>query len=570
MSLQGTIETFAIADVLRLLAATNKSGRLQVQGPSRSGTVWVDEAKVLSAEAPAVPYADHPAEVLFQLLRFDRGSFRFDLDKYPPAPAEPIEIEFALGEAESMLAEWRELEKKIPSTEGWVSLTRELRDSSVTVSAEQWRTVGAIGSGCVISALGEALSLGELDTYRAIDQLLDLGLAEVGHRPASAPSLEAPVATAPARAVPPAPAAEAFPPDGGAPPTVAATPSEAAAPDADSTSSVGANMPGSGSNGLAPDTAIANATSVAAEAQAPPSSWPLAAAPPVAAEAPPSTSFSPPPAAPAPPPDTVAPRAEVGLSQPGAASSEAAPGFAQGYDAPPTSSSAPDTPSTPGAVPGAPAPPYGEYPYGASGYGVSDYRPASGFEFTAGAASSTFAFEAPAVAELDDRGASPGSEGDNGTARPAPSAPVGPTSAEKGAAPAVAGDATQPSALFEVGAPPPPPPAPPLPGRDASPPAPGGWSPASWFEGSMPERIAPPPPPPPPPGGPGGWGEQARTASGADTVAATGAPAEATSDVRTDQGEDAANIERQLFNLSERARDAVKRSSGLFDGRSRR
>jgi hypothetical protein len=34
--------------------------------------------------------------------------------------------------------------------------------------------------------------------------------------------------------------------------------------------------------------------------------------------------------------------------------------------------------------------------------------------------------------------------------------------------------------------------------------------------------------------------------------------------------EDAANIERQLMNLSERAREAVKRSSGLFDGRTRR
>jgi hypothetical protein len=32
------------------------------------------------------------------------------------------------------------------------------------------------------------------------------------------------------------------------------------------------------------------------------------------------------------------------------------------------------------------------------------------------------------------------------------------------------------------------------------------------------------------------------------------------------EAEDAANIERQLFNLSERAREAVKRSSGLFDG----
>ena len=83
MSLQGTIETFAIADVLRLLAATNKSGRLQVQGVSRAGTVWVDSGKVLAAESPNTPHERATADVVFQLLRIDRGSFRFELDRAP-------------------------------------------------------------------------------------------------------------------------------------------------------------------------------------------------------------------------------------------------------------------------------------------------------------------------------------------------------------------------------------------------------------------------------------------------------------------------------------------------------
>jgi hypothetical protein len=34
--------------------------------------------------------------------------------------------------------------------------------------------------------------------------------------------------------------------------------------------------------------------------------------------------------------------------------------------------------------------------------------------------------------------------------------------------------------------------------------------------------------------------------------------------------EDGDDIERQLFNLSPRAREAVKQSSGLYDGRGRR
>lgn len=559
MSLQGTIETFAIADVLRLLAATNKSGRLQVQGPSRSGTVWVDNAKVLAAEAPTVPHVERPEDVLFQLLRFDRGSFRFDLDKYPPQPTEPVDIELALGEAESMLAEWRELERSIPSTESWVSLSRELREANVTVSAEQWRTVSAIGSGCQISALGDSLGLGELDTARAVHQLLELGLAEVGSRPAGLPAVGA-ASPAAALATPVAPDEPPAPADEPAAPSP--TPAASTAPSAPAPGS------GLGSNGAA-ETSIGTAA-VTPEA---PSAWPAAEAPPVTAEAPPFTTFSPPPAAPAPPPDTGAPRAEAGLSQPGAASADAAPGFSQGYDSPwPTPADQPATaPSASGdAGPG----PYGEYPYG--GYSAADYGQSTGVEH--GATAASFSFEAPAAAELDASG--PHREGENGLAkgveaRVAPDAPPSPPSPP--ATPAPNREVPRASALFEAPAPPPPP-APPVPHRDA-PSGAGGWSPSSWFEGSMPERIAPPPPPPPPPGGPGAWGEPARAevapeaavlTTPAPATPAAGTKAEDNTEGGTETGEDAANIERQLFNLSERARDAVKRSSGLFDGRSRR
>lgn len=575
MSLQGTIETFAIADVLRLLAATNKSGRLQVQGPSRSGTVWVDNAKVLAAEAPTVSHADGPADVLFQLLRFDRGSFRFDLDKYPPAPGEPVEIELALGEAELMLAEWRDLERSIPSTEAWVSLARELRDATVTIGADQWRTVGAIGSGRVVSALGEALGLGELDIFRAVDQLLKLGLVEVGARPATVAALEAP-ATSPAGIAPPGTAPISgtsgsgiapltAPPPSAPPPT--SPPEQAGGEDSARPLATDVNSPAAAAptaNGAVPGSLTGSAASDAA-------TWPRAEAPPVAAEAPPFVSFSPPPAAPTPPPDTAAPsdparRDTAGLTQP--ATPEVAPGFAQGYEIP----AAADVPA-PGTGEEA-ASPLGEYPYGSSRYGAGDHARPSVSE---PAPSSTFAFEAPAAAELDAASSTPTAERENGSTSWAPLAPPAAPDAE--ARPGEADSPTQPAsevararALFEAPAPPPPP-APPLPSRD-TPSAPGGWSPASWFEGSTPERLAPPPPPPPPPGGPGGWGEPVRAEVGPDGSVLT-APGEATADAGeakadTDAPEDAANIERQLFNLSERAREAVKRSSGLFDGRSRR
>ena len=226
MSLQGTIETFAIADVLRLLAATNKSGRLQVQGVARAGTVWVDSGKVLAAESPNTPHERATAEVVFQLLRIDRGSFRFELDRSPAQAGEPIEIETALSEAEGMLGEWRELERLVPSVDARVSLRTELGEPSVTVSAEQWKTIGAVGGGRTVSALGDALGSGELATVRSVAQLVDLGLVDIG---VTEPDTEAASATAhatlpdeaaPAADAAPADAAPARPADAGAPTSV--------------------------------------------------------------------------------------------------------------------------------------------------------------------------------------------------------------------------------------------------------------------------------------------------------------------------------------------------------------
>ena len=42
MALQGTIETFALPEVLRLLGSGAKTGRLRLSGDRGSGSVWID------------------------------------------------------------------------------------------------------------------------------------------------------------------------------------------------------------------------------------------------------------------------------------------------------------------------------------------------------------------------------------------------------------------------------------------------------------------------------------------------------------------------------------------------
>ncbi len=183
MSLHGSIETFAVADVLRLLAATFKSGRLHVQGPTRAGTVWVHNASIVGIDRSSSPYLVEPAEELFQLLRLERGSFRFELGQQPVEPVGPVDIEAVLVEAESMLAEWQDLEARIPSAQSWVQLQPVIDATAVTLSREEWLAVVAISGGCSLAGVGDALETGELLAARMVSRLMDLGLVEIGEAP---------------------------------------------------------------------------------------------------------------------------------------------------------------------------------------------------------------------------------------------------------------------------------------------------------------------------------------------------------------------------------------------------
>ena len=89
---------------------------LRLEGSRGTGSLWVDGGKVTSIEVDHAPLAEGPAEAMFELLRFDDGSFTFDADDGPPEAGEPTDVEEILREAEAQLAEWREIEDVVPTT----------------------------------------------------------------------------------------------------------------------------------------------------------------------------------------------------------------------------------------------------------------------------------------------------------------------------------------------------------------------------------------------------------------------------------------------------------------------
>jgi hypothetical protein len=179
VALQGTIETFALPDVLRLLASSKKTGRLRVSGTRGSGSVWVESGQIVQSDASAAPHALSNVDVVFELLRFRDGSFTFENDRHAPDPNGQQEVEPVLIEAELQLAEWHEIEAVIPSIDCGVQLVPDLPRADVVIDAEKWRVLVAIGGGTSVSQVGDKLILGEMPVSRAIRELVELGVVEI-------------------------------------------------------------------------------------------------------------------------------------------------------------------------------------------------------------------------------------------------------------------------------------------------------------------------------------------------------------------------------------------------------
>jgi hypothetical protein len=181
VALQGSIDTFALADVLRLLASTGKTGRLALEGDRGQGEVVVLDGSVASVamvgvERPQVSFD----EELFELLRFESGDFEFTaVEDLAVDGEESWEVEHLLGQAAGLLDEWRRIESVVPSSDAWVRLRPELGDDEVTIGASGWRTVAAVGSGTTVSGLAAVMGTTDLGIGRELHALVELGVLEV-------------------------------------------------------------------------------------------------------------------------------------------------------------------------------------------------------------------------------------------------------------------------------------------------------------------------------------------------------------------------------------------------------
>ncbi len=171
MSLEGTLETISLPDVLALLSVTAKSGELRVESGGGVGRVWLDAGRVSGFDVGSQRSA---VDALFALLRLKDGSFKFHAGTEPLNPVEPQEVAPLMEEAEERLVQWPGISAVVPSLSSNCHLEESV-NGEVNLSPEQWALVALIGGGRSVADVLDARNFGEFDGCKAVKELVDLG-----------------------------------------------------------------------------------------------------------------------------------------------------------------------------------------------------------------------------------------------------------------------------------------------------------------------------------------------------------------------------------------------------------
>ena len=199
--LQGSLDNFALDEVLGLLASTTKTGQLEISGDRGTGTLSFNEGRLIDGKASHSANGTGVEDIMFELLRYSDGTFTFTNRDVDPGD-QPQQVATVLATAETRLTDWRQIEAVVPSLQHQVTPTATLPSDEVTINREEWAVLVVVAAGCPASQVCDALNLGEVEGSRQIKLLAERDLLTIsepagGLGSRSSSSLGGPSTTAP-------------------------------------------------------------------------------------------------------------------------------------------------------------------------------------------------------------------------------------------------------------------------------------------------------------------------------------------------------------------------------------
>ena len=187
MTLRGSVADFPLETIVQLLAATAKTGQLEVRSGSDSGTLGFAKGRLVSA----VSGDDKGEPALGAVFTLTGGDFEFV--PWTDAPQGDLE-----GELDHLLDRAVEQRDKIVADRSlipddrvrFVLSDRAAAQGEVRLSSEQWRTLLTVNGQRDVRQIAEQLGIGRLAALAALAELVRAGIIAVVEAPPEPPPPE--------------------------------------------------------------------------------------------------------------------------------------------------------------------------------------------------------------------------------------------------------------------------------------------------------------------------------------------------------------------------------------------
>jgi hypothetical protein len=220
VSLTGNLESFPLAEVLRLGARTRQSGLLRVEAGGIHGRLFfidgaltygttreeddlggelanaglIDPHKWYPVERGEAPIesammegrepadlhrhiSDRLTDALIRLMRSKHGTFDFVEERAARyLTNQRIDVEECLVAAEVRVKEWAEVEAVIPNSWQHLELNPEPPAPQMTINGDTWRILAALNGKGSIEEVAERIGLSDFQAARAMAEMTKAGL----------------------------------------------------------------------------------------------------------------------------------------------------------------------------------------------------------------------------------------------------------------------------------------------------------------------------------------------------------------------------------------------------------
>jgi hypothetical protein len=188
--LQGSLENFALDEVLGLLSSTSKTGQLSIKGDRGTGSLSFRQGRLVDGTASYAANGTGIGDVMFELLRYSEGNFTFSAEEVEPTEFDE-DVMSVLEDAENRLLDWRSIEAVVPTLNHIVTPVSDLPAEEVTITRGEWSALTTIAAGCPAMVVCERLNLGEVEGSRQIKNLAERQLVIISEPSSTRPRVQA-------------------------------------------------------------------------------------------------------------------------------------------------------------------------------------------------------------------------------------------------------------------------------------------------------------------------------------------------------------------------------------------